>query len=96
MFQIILSETTMDRAFIFDIKHNLVNFYQVCSNYLPRANTGTALGEYERIFMSETSRSRALIVSMKHYRVDHNQVCSKYALWAKVGAALGSHDIGKT
>ena len=31
------SETTRPRAFIFDMKHHLVNFYQVCSNYIPGA-----------------------------------------------------------
>ena len=31
--KIFLSETTMPRAFIFGMKHHLVNLYQVCLNY---------------------------------------------------------------
>ena len=34
----ILSETTRPRAFIFSVKHHLVDLYQVCSNYAPGAN----------------------------------------------------------
>ena len=31
--KIILSETTRPKALIFGMKHNLVDLYQVCSNY---------------------------------------------------------------
>ena len=38
--KIFLSETTRPRAMIFDMKHYLVIFYQVCSNYTSGAKNG--------------------------------------------------------
>ena len=40
----ISSETTRPRVFMFGMYHNLVDLYQVCSNYIPGAKTGTAPG----------------------------------------------------
>ena len=34
-FKIFLSENTLPRALIFGMLHQLVDFYQVCSNYVP-------------------------------------------------------------
>ena len=42
--EIILSDTIRLRAFIFGMKHHLVNLYQVCSNYIPGAKNGPAPG----------------------------------------------------
>ena len=39
-----MSETTRHRALIFDMKHHLVNLYQVCSNYTPGAKNSPAGG----------------------------------------------------
>ena len=41
---IFLSETTRPRALIFDMKHHLVNLYQICSNYIPGAKNGPPKG----------------------------------------------------
>ena len=40
----VLSETTRSRALIFGMKHHLLNLYQACSNYIPRAKNGHLLG----------------------------------------------------
>ena len=40
----ISSETTRPRAFMFGMYHNLEDLYQVCSTYIPGAETGTAPG----------------------------------------------------
>ena len=42
--KIFLSETTWPRALILGMKHHLVDFYQVCSNYTPGVKNGHALG----------------------------------------------------
>ena len=42
--KIFLSETTRPRALIFDMKHHLVNLYQVCSNYGPGAKNDHSPG----------------------------------------------------
>ena len=42
--KIFLSETIRDRALIFGMYHHLVDFYQVCSNYVPGAKNGSASG----------------------------------------------------
>ena len=44
MNKIFLSETTRHIALIFGMYHNLVDFYQVCSNYVPGAKNGHAPG----------------------------------------------------
>ena len=44
--KIFLSETTMPRALIFGMKHHPVNFYQVCSNYIPGAKNGLPPGSH--------------------------------------------------
>ena len=41
--KIFLSETTRPRALNFGMNYHLVNLYQVCSNYIPRAKNGPAL-----------------------------------------------------
>ena len=41
---IFLSEITMPRALIFGMKHDLVNLYQVCSNYISGAKNGPTPG----------------------------------------------------
>ena len=41
---IIVSKTIRHRALIFGMMHYLVVFYQVCSNYTPRAKYGPTLG----------------------------------------------------
>ena len=43
---IFLSETTRPKAFIFGMKHHLVNLYQVCSNYTPGAKNGSTPGSH--------------------------------------------------
>ena len=71
--KISLSETTIPRALIFGLKqHHLVNFYQVCSNYIPGAKNPPPpspghmfyidlyRGKHEKIFLSETMWPRAL------------------------------------
>ena len=42
---IILSKTIRPRASIFGMMHYLVVFYQVCSNYTPRAKNGPTPGD---------------------------------------------------
>ena len=75
MQKIFFSETTRPRVLIFDIYDYLVNFYQVCSNYIPGAKNGPAPGvtcfyirlyreQHEKIFLSETTRPRVLIFGM--------------------------------
>ena len=58
---------------IFGMKHYLVVFYSVCSNYTPGAKNGPARGhmffiglyrEQHEIIMSETTRPIALIFSV--------------------------------
>ena len=44
--KIFLSDTTRPRAFIFGMKHHLVNLYQVCSNYIPGAKNVPAPGSH--------------------------------------------------
>ena len=44
--KIFLSKTTRPRAFMFGMKHHPVNLYQVCSNYIPGAKNGLALGPH--------------------------------------------------
>ena len=71
---IFMSRPTRPRALIFGMKHHLVNFYQVCSNYIPGAKNGPPKGshvyiglykeKHEKIFLSETIRLRALIFCM--------------------------------
>ena len=71
--KIFLSETTWLRALIFGMKHHIVDFYQVCSNYTPGAKNGPARGhmffislyreQHEKI-LSETTRPIALIFSV--------------------------------
>ena len=39
-----LFETIRPRALIFGMKHHLVDFYQLCSNYTPGSNYGPAPG----------------------------------------------------
>ena len=41
---IFFHETTMPIALIFGMKHRLVDFYQVCSNYPPEAKNGPTPG----------------------------------------------------
>ena len=41
-----LSDTTRPRAFIFGMKHHLVNLYQVSSNYIPRAKNRPSPGSH--------------------------------------------------
>ena len=38
--KIFLSETIRPRALIFDMRHHLIDFYGVCSNYPPGAKNG--------------------------------------------------------
>ena len=38
------SKTTRPRALIYGMKHHLVDLYQICSNYAPRAKHGPVLG----------------------------------------------------
>ena len=64
MKKIFLSDTTMPRALIFGMKHHLVNFYQVCSNYIPGAKMTCPQGnmfyidlyrgKHDKIFLSES------------------------------------------
>ena len=71
--KIFLSETTRPRALIFGMKHHLVDFYQVCSNYTlePKvASPGSHMfyiglyrEQHKKIFLSETTRPRAMIFS---------------------------------
>ena len=42
--KIFLSETTRPRVLIFGMKHHLVDLYQVCLNYIPRAKNGPVPG----------------------------------------------------
>ena len=45
--KIFLSETIRPRALIYGMEHDLVDFYQVCSNYLPGAkNCPAPLGSH--------------------------------------------------
>ena len=44
--KIFLSETTRPRALIFGMKHHLVNFYQVFSNYSPGAKNTPQPGSH--------------------------------------------------
>ena len=53
--EIFLFETTKPRALLFDIKHHLVNFYQVYSNNAPRAKTGPVAGFKEAYIKSTVS-----------------------------------------
>ena len=73
--KIFLSETTSPRALIFRMKHNLVDLYQVCSNYTPGAKNllhhgrhmlyiGLNREKHEQISLSETFRPRAMIFGM--------------------------------
>ena len=72
--KIFLSETTRPGALIFAVEHQLVDLYQVCSNYAPGAKNGPTLGshvlhrlimgKHEKIFLSETTSPRALIFGM--------------------------------
>ena len=39
-----LSETARPKALIIGMLHHLVDLYQVCSNYIPWAKNGPALG----------------------------------------------------
>ena len=43
---IFLSETTRPRALIFGMKHQLVNLYQICSNYIPGTKMASAEGSH--------------------------------------------------
>ena len=81
---IFFSETIWPRVLIFAMLHHLVNFYQVCSNYVPGAGNGpprgshVSLGLYsknmKKIFLSETTRPRALMFGMGNYLVVLYQV----------------------
>ena len=44
--KIILSETIRPRALIFGMYHHLVDLYQVCSHYTPRAKNGPTPGSH--------------------------------------------------
>ena len=44
--KIVISETTRPRALKWGMLHNLVNVYQVCSNYAPVAINGPVPGSY--------------------------------------------------
>ena len=44
--KIFLSETTMPRGLIFGMKHHLVDFYQVCSNYATWAKDSPPRGSH--------------------------------------------------
>ena len=76
MKKIFLSKTIWPTALIFGMWHQLVDLYQVCSNYAPGAKNGPARGhmfyiglyrvKHEKILSSETTRPRALIFGMKH------------------------------
>ena len=65
--KIFLSGTIRPRSLIFGIKHHLVDFLQVSSNYAPGAKVDPTPGVYwekhGKIF-SETIRPRALIFGM--------------------------------
>ena len=73
MKKIFLSETTRPRALIFSMQHHLMDLYQICSNYAPRAINRPARGshvlhrlvreKHENIFLFETTRPRALLFS---------------------------------
>ena len=85
MKKIFLSETSRPRALIFGMKQHLVNFYQVCANFLLRPKMvppgghmfyiGFYREKHEKIFLSETTRPRALILGMKHHLIDLYQAC---------------------
>ena len=71
--KIFLSETTRPRAMTFVMKHYLVVFYPVWSNYSPGAKMAPSRGshalhrlnrEKHEIVLSETIRPRALIFGM--------------------------------
>ena len=73
--KIFLSDTTRHRAFIFGMKHHLVNLYQVCLNNNPGAKNGSPWGshvlhrlisreKHEKIFLSETIWPRVFIFGM--------------------------------
>ena len=62
------------RGLMFNMKHYLVNFYQICSNYGTGAKSGPRHGvaiftlasyreNIKTIFLSETTRPKALIFS---------------------------------
>ena len=91
-----LSETIRPRALIFVMQNDLLDLYQVCSNYAPRAKIGPTPGvttdmasvqqipickeKHEQIFLSKTTRPRALILGMKHHLVNPYQLCSNNPL----------------
>ena len=62
------------RALIFGMDHHLVDFYQVCSNYIPGPKMAHPRGsmfyigiykeKHDKIFLSETISLRALIFGM--------------------------------
>ena len=69
----IWAETIRPRVLIIDMKHHLVDLYQLCSNYAPWAKNGPAPGwhmlyiglhteKHEKIFLCETNRPRVLII----------------------------------
>ena len=71
--KIFLSETTRPGALTFGMKHYLVVFYQVSSNYTPGAKNGPVghmlyIGlkreKHENTFLSETIRPRAMVFGM--------------------------------
>ena len=73
--KIFLTETIRPKALIlFGMWHDLVDLYQVCSNYAPWAKNGPTpgvtfyiglyRGKHGKIFLSGTIRPRALIFGM--------------------------------
>ena len=57
------------RALIFGIKHNLVDIFQVCSEYAHGVKIVLhrhIQGRHEKIFSAETTRHKASTFSMKY------------------------------
>ena len=46
MKKMFLSETRRHRSLIFGMQHHLVDLFQVCSNYVPKAKNGPARGSH--------------------------------------------------
>ena len=94
MKKLFLSKTARHRTLIFGVKHQIVNLYQVCSNYIPGAKTDPPRGhmfyiglykeKHEKIFLSETIRLRTLIFGMYYHLVDLYRAFSNYAPGAKM------------
>ena len=60
---IFLTEATMPRALIFGLKHQLVNLYQVCSNYISGAKNGPAPGVtyYTQAYIGKTLKKSSCL-----------------------------------